>query len=273
MAASITDKITDTRNAARPTSAAVSTARAIGGANLACNGLTGWPTDSKVHFVTYQVDTNNNPVAGSQLDCSGIVSSSTITNLEIIDGVDGGNSVGDIVEMLPTAAWGQDLADALTLEHDREGNHTVAAAASLKAFIGNLMYPIGSIYSNTTDSTDPATLLGFGTWTALENRVLVGKGSGTFASAGATGGAETHTLTTTELAAHTHTENPSLYADSSVASGTNFMANNGATRWLNATAGAGFGARPALSTASTGSGTAHNNLQPYIVVYMWQRTA
>lgn len=121
MSASLTDKITDVRNGARPNSARVTTARTIGGANLACNDLSGWPTASKVHFVTYQLDTNSNPVASSQLDCYGIVSSNTITSLVVADGIDGGNSVGDVVEMLPTAKWAQDLADALITTLERNG--------------------------------------------------------------------------------------------------------------------------------------------------------
>lgn len=122
MAASLTDKITDVRNSARPNTARVTTVRTIGATNLACDSLTGWPTASKVHFVTYQVDTNSNVIPGTQLDCYGIVSANTITNMTIVDGTDGGNSVGDYVEMLPTAAWAQDLADALMTSHNRDGS-------------------------------------------------------------------------------------------------------------------------------------------------------
>lgn len=121
MSASTTDKITDVRNAARPNSARVSTSRVAGGTNLACNSLIGWPTASKVHFVTYQIDSNSNPISSTQLDCTGIVVSNTLTNVEILDGTDGGNAVGDVVEMLPTAAWGQDLADALLVTLERTG--------------------------------------------------------------------------------------------------------------------------------------------------------
>lgn len=119
--ASLDDKITDVRNGARPNSARVVTARAIGGTNLACNSLIGWATASKVHFVTYQIDTNGNPISATQLDCYGIVSGSTITNIVILDGTDGGSAVGDVVEMLPTAGWAQDLADALTTTLERDG--------------------------------------------------------------------------------------------------------------------------------------------------------
>jgi hypothetical protein len=122
--ASTGDKITDTRNAARPNSARVTSGRSAAGATLACDNLAGWPTASKVHFVTYTVDSNSNPVAGSQLDCYGIVSGNNVNSFTVVDGSDTGNSVGDYVEMLPTAAWGQDLADALTAQHTRTGAHS-----------------------------------------------------------------------------------------------------------------------------------------------------
>lgn len=76
-----------------------------------------------VDFVTYQLDTDNNIVTGTQLDCTGIVSSNTITGITVIDGTDLGNSVNDVVEMVPTANWGQGLSDALTNQHSREGVH------------------------------------------------------------------------------------------------------------------------------------------------------
>lgn len=122
MAASTNDLITDTRNSARPNSTTASGTRAAGGTSLACTLLTGWPLVSKIHFVTYQIDSNSNPIDGTQLDCSGIVSGNTIGSITVIDGTDGGNSIGDIVEMLPTAAWGQDLSDALTSTHNRSGD-------------------------------------------------------------------------------------------------------------------------------------------------------
>lgn len=148
-----TDKITDTRSAARPNSARVTSGRSAAGLTLSCDNLAGWPTDSKVHFVTYQIDSNSNPVAGTQLDCSGIVSSNDITSLDVIDGSDTGNSVGDVVEMLPTAAWGQDLADALTREHDRTGKHTDITADTIIVTDGTTL-PAGDI--GTADIADGA---------------------------------------------------------------------------------------------------------------------
>jgi len=136
--ASVNDKFTDVRNAARPNTARVSTARTVGATNLACDSLTGWPTASKVHFVTYQIDTNNDPIPGSQLDCYGIVSGSTITSMAVVDGTDGGNSVGDVVEMLPTSAWGQDLADGLTYAHERTGAHKSGAVYPSPSITGSV---------------------------------------------------------------------------------------------------------------------------------------
>jgi hypothetical protein len=77
--------------------------------------------------------------------------------------------------------------------------------ATLTSAILNTIYPIG-ILVELTVSTNPGTLFGIGTWTAHgTGRVTVSKAaSGTFGTAGATGGTETHTLTTAEIPAHTH---------------------------------------------------------------------
>ena len=138
-----------------------------------------------------------------------------------------------------------------------------AAITAVKA----ALYPVGSIYTNAEVSTNPATLLGFGTWEAYaEGRVPVGKaGSGTFDTLNATGGAETHTLSTSEIPAHNHSASA---GGSGTDSGNSNYPNGGAAlynstsfTWNNITIG------------NTGGGGAHNNLQPYIVVYMWKRTA
>ena len=129
------------------------------------------------------------------------------------------------------------------------------------------VYPVGSVYINATNSTNPGTLLGFGTWAAFgAGRVPVGIDSSDtdFDTAEETGGAKTHTLTTSELPAHTHTH--------TVETGRSFSSSIG-----NAPVVQGSDATvlstAAVTTSSTGSGSAHNNVQPYIVVYMWKRTA
>ncbi len=117
------------------------------------------------------------------------------------------------------------------------------------------VYPVGAIYMSVV-ATSPATLFG-GTWSALQNNFLVGAG-GTYA-VNATGGAATHTLTSSEMPAHTH----GLTALKFTGGGSNTI--------LIQTTGSGAGVTQ--TTDSTGSGAAHNNLPPYLAVYMWKRTA
>ncbi|HOR57546.1 MAG TPA: hypothetical protein PLV82_02620 [bacterium] len=125
------------------------------------------------------------------------------------------------------------------------------------------VYPIGSIYISVA-STAPGTLFGFGTWTAFgAGKVMVGIDSEDedFDTAEETGGAKTHTLTETEMPAHTH-DKTVIPRD---------------TTWTAPTVGWNYsytdGSTYTQTTDSAGGGGAHNNLQPYIVVYMWKRTA
>lgn len=267
MSASITDKITDVRNGARPISARVITARDAADVTLHCNALTGWPTASKVHFVTYQIDTNSDPIAGTQLDCYGIVSGSDITSVTVVDGTDGGNSIGDVVEMLPTAAWGQDLADALMVTHERTGAFSAAGLAS----IGAAMYPVGSIYVNASVATNPATLLGFGTWTAFgSGRVMVGVdgAQSEFDTLGETGGAKTHTHALSDSGqAKVAGISTSLYMKRVAASYNSNHFQGGFTSAANQTDAPGYG------VGLMGTTDSDSTLQPYITVYMWKRTA
>ncbi len=125
----------------------------------------------------------------------------------------------------------------------------------LKQFV-NTAYPVGSIYMNVTNSANPSTILGVGVWTAIEGYVVAGYKSGdtNFGTAGATVGSATHTLTEAEMPAHTH-------------SGTQ---NNTGGGFNN-----GYGSGPYTpgNTGSTGGGTAHNNIQPTLTAYVWQRTS
>lgn len=146
--------------------------------------------------------------------------------------------------------------------------------------LGNLFYPVGSIYTNASVATNPGTLLGFGTWVAFgAGRVAVGDGGGF--SAGATGGSadavvvsHTHTFSATTGAtdlSHTHSTGTTFFG-----SGPN-GATNGTTSFSNITGPASVNMNHTHSvsgtTASAGVSGTNANLQPYIVVYMWQRTA
>jgi hypothetical protein len=133
------------------------------------------------------------------------------------------------------------------------------------------IYPIGSIYSNASNSANPATLLGFGTWVRVEGKVIVGYdsddddfdavGSGT--NTNSTTGSKTHTLTESEMPSHTHGSGlVSIDSNGGRATFTNNRLENDAER-----------STFQGNTNSTGGGSAHNNLQPYYVAHMWRRTA
>ena len=119
----------------------------------------------------------------------------------------------------------------------------------------NAVYPVGSIYMSV-NSTSPQSLFG-GTWEQLKDRFLLG--SGNTYQGGATGGEATHTLTIEEMPSHTHTLSDGA---SMVLTSNQYGINKGTS------AGAGNGA-----INNTGGDQAHNNMPPYLVVYMWKRTA
>jgi hypothetical protein len=97
-----------------------------------------------------------------------------------------------------------DAGPVLKLSKGGTGASTAAGAASALAVeIGKLLYPVGSIYNNISVSTNPATLLGFGTWVAITGRVIVGLDSGdtAFDTVGETGGSKDAIVVS-----HTHSD-------------------------------------------------------------------
>ena len=162
----------------------------------------------------------------------------------------------------------------------------------IQSFI-KTMYPVGSIYMSV-NSTNPSTYFG-GTWVAWgSGRVPVGinTSDSNFNTVEKTGGAATVALTTAQMPAHTHAKGTLATASAGAhthnlqnqkaawgvdGGGNRVMvdATSGYTAVTNkATTSAGAHTHTVSgSTASTGSGSAHDNLQPYIVCYMWKRTA
>jgi hypothetical protein len=151
---------------------------------------------------------------------------------------------------------------------------TSSTQIATTAFLAT-MYPVGSIYSSTV-STNPNTLFGFGTWVAYAaGRVMIGDGGGF--SAGATGGSadavvvsHTHTATVTDPS-HSHNILPTgsgqTLGTGSYLQGTTTPLFYGSLNTAAATTGI------SVSNSTTGSSGTNANLQPYIVVYMWNRTA
>lgn len=137
----------------------------------------------------------------------------------------------------------------------KAGGITLAMLASA---VQQMNYPVGSIYANRTVATSPATLLGFGTWIAIGGFIAGIDGSAEFLTAGQTGGEKTHTLTSNEMPAHTHSISCDKPTDQGSVVGS-------------APSGGGFSS--SKITGSTGGGAAHNTLPPYTSVYLWYRSA
>ena len=126
-------------------------------------------------------------------------------------------------------------------------------------YILDNVYPVGSIYMSV-NSTNPKNLFG-GTWEQIQGRFLFGMNSSY--PAGSTGGEITHALTIDEMPEHNHTiyypNAGGPYGNANIGypedSGTNMT-------WC----------AEMCKTAPTGGGAAHNNMPPYLSVYIWKRT-
>lgn len=146
---------------------------------------------------------------------------------------------------------------------------------------GGEAFPVGSVFLSVV-STNPSALLGYGTWAAFAaGRMLVGVDSADpdFATVEVTGGSKTHTLTESELPSHTHavTDPGHTHVENSNGATTGglrgWAAADTSTNNPTATGYSTASATTGISLGSTGGGSAHNNLPPYITVYMWKRTA
>lgn len=122
------------------------------------------------------------------------------------------------------------------------------------------LFPVGSIYFNGVDDTNPATLLGFGTWAAYATgRVLGGLAtSGTFGTLGDEFGEEKHIMTVSELVSHRH---DLIYGTNTGGAGqrATVMSNNGPFQSGN-------------PITNTGGGAPFNIIQPTKVTAIWIRT-
>jgi hypothetical protein len=198
-----------------------------------------------------------------------------------------GNLAGNLTAAAPTAATAAPGTNTTQIATSAfvQAAITAAVAATKEA-----LYPIGSIYTNAAVTTNPATLLGFGTWAEFgSGRVMVGQNTGdtSFDTLQETGGSK-------DAIVVSHTHSVSGTADSTSITGSwrqskpnpspTGVFSTGATGLSGAADGdQSSGYRVDMNaththtfsgtTSSTGDGAANANLQPYIVVKMWRRTA
>lgn len=142
----------------------------------------------------------------------------------------------------------------------------------------NIIYPVGSIYT-TLINDNPEDIIGIGTWSRFAaGRFLAGYSASNakFDAIEETGGAEEVTLDVTMIPSHTHIQNAHTHASTAYeipAAGTGgniaYSRNSSFTPQV-ITPG---NANTTAINQNTGGGLAHQNLPPYIVVYIWERTA
>ncbi len=124
--------------------------------------------------------------------------------------------------------------------------------------IADLIYPVGSIFLSTSD-TSPQAMFG-GTWRRIQDRFLLCAGAQH--SAGETGGEERHVLTESEMPSHSHTVSAYRNGSNWNERGNRISAGNPE-----------YSSSVSASTSSAGGGSAHNNMPPYLAVYAWERVA
>jgi len=190
----------------------------------------------------------------------------------------------------PTASSGTNTTQVATTAFV-----TAAVASGVTSALA-AVYPVGSIYINAGVSTNPATLLGFGTWTAFgAGRVMVGLNASDalFDTLEETGGSKDTTLpihghtysgTTSNHAGHQHavdypldcTTNKQQFGVTTTSgfSTDTFCDTDGSSADVPLSQSAGSHTHTISgSTDTSGSAGSNTNLQPYITVAMWKRTA
>ena len=217
------------------------------------------------------------PSSGTLTNCTGLpIDGGTTGTLPVLRGGTGvttSTGTGSTVLSASPSLSGNPTATTQSLGTN---DNRIATTAFVQNALQNL-YPVGSIYINATNATNPATLFGFGTWSAFgAGRVPVGFDSGNalFDAAEETGGSadaitvsHTHTATVTDPG-HNHE-----YQRRATIPNGEFQNDPMAYITLETATTSTSTTGITVSNSTTGSSGTNANYQPYITVYMWKRTA
>jgi hypothetical protein len=256
----------------------------------------------KTYFDSLYATATQGTNADNALPSASYTAADILTKIKTVDGVGSGLDAalleGSAKSYFATATQGTKAdaalpstsytaADVLTKIKTVDGSGSGLDAdllggsswATLLAAVKLAIFPVGAIYTSVV-STSPATLFG-GTWVALGGRFLIGA-DGTY-TVESTGGEATHVLSAAEMPVHTHTQNAHYHAGIKWKNNSYpiVLSNLGGTVSGYTTGYAAITADPSgiltvdatATNQNAGSGSAHNNLPPYLAVYMWKRTA
>jgi len=229
-------------------------------------GTSTWVYSTGSNVVDAVTSLTSLAVGGSDvvtLSATQTLTNKTLTTAELGSSTATTQSTGDNSTKVATTAYVDAATGTLGTMSTQDADAVAITGGTIAGAALAAAYPVGSIYMNASSSTNPATLLGFGTWTAFAaGRMLVGLDSGDsdFDTAEETGGSKTHTLTEAQLPAHSH--NVPLTNTNAPSNGSGHLTGNNDTP-------TSF----PVESDDTGGDEAFSIMNPYIVVYMWKRTA
>ena len=235
--------------------------------------------------VAGNITTSNASVGNMTVD--NIITSGNITaahfsgNGSNLTSITGANITGNVANAINLVTNGTISSSVTGVTQTTQDNSNKIATTAFVQSVLQTLYPIGSIYTNAVDNTNPSILFGFGIWVSFAaGRVLLAHGSGFFT--GVTGGSANAVVV-----AHTHSAisnvtdpghlHQSQY-DGRTPNGIDYVGGGDEIAGLGRnynypTTSAVTGISVNTSILSTGTSGVNENLPPYIVVYMWRRTA
>lgn len=184
-----------------------------------------------------------------------------VSGVPVISRLAGGKGVRFFGEAESEGLWVGNIDYTITDEEFDELLKSLGGGVVLRLI--DWFYPVGSVVASVNAAYDPNKLYSHQTWVRFaKGQTLVGvdEADTAFSTAEKTGGEKTHTLTVSEMPSHAHTRSYFTAWDG--------KASGGGYAFSSTNAGTNN-----QSTAATGGSGAHNNLQPYVTVYYWKRTA